>query len=109
MIATATPCIIVGSTGDPYLDQALTSGGCIICDEIFNPYETLSLEPDPTETYLSKDENAIRATKRMVTMGRQFKAHLKSVFVPVTNFVRRSMFCKSGYLPKRIRRIRCDK
>ncbi len=59
-----------------------------------------------TDKQFKKIKNAIKATKTMALLGRVFKDIRKSVFIRKPLIVFRMLFCKSGYLPKRIRRIR---
>lgn len=59
---------------------------------------------------LLRMENAAKATETMILIGRMFKRKvIVSIFLPVAVRFLRLGFCVSGYLPRRIRRIRKDK
>ena len=62
-----------------------------------------------TEIDLIRLQNAIKATETMVDIGRGFVDYMKTVFRGRVLLMRRLLFCKSGYLPKRIRRKRRSK
>lgn len=69
---------------------------------------TLDVEPEDKK-HQKVVENAIKATETMVQLGKRYIERFnKIVYIPIYKVVR-SLFCKSGYLPKRIRAIRKSK
>lgn len=76
-------------------------------------YDGLSVSNAYIETsvYDAKEllriENVIKATETMVLIARMFKPMMKSVFLWSVRVIGlRMLFCRSGYLSKRIRAIR---
>lgn len=54
-------------------------------------------------------ENALKATERMILMGRAFVSKMVTIFIRKTTVTLKQMFSKSGHLSKRIRRKRCQR
>ena len=52
-----------------------------------------------------KLKNAIKATKTMVAIGKAYTSRLRTIFIATKNYLRRMMFCLSGHLPWRLRRL----
>ena len=71
--------------------------------------DCVTFQESPAERELIILQNAIKATETMVDIGRGFVDYMKTVFRGRVLLMRRLLFCKSGYLPKRIRRKRRSK
>jgi hypothetical protein len=105
--ATGTSCGYSTTAG--WHDDSPTAGGFII-DEVSSTSDTLfyTIEFDTTKLKILK--NAIKATEMLVTISRLFRASLQSLqsLIPkrLPVMIKRSLFCRSGYLPRKIRKIR---